>query len=337
MDLVTGGTGLLGAHVLLELRERGRSVRAIHRGSGPDHVRRVFRSYRSGEGDALFEGIEWVRTDLLDAHGMSGAMTGIDTVYHCAAQVSFDPRDTRTLFAVNIGGTANVVNAALNAGVRTLVHTSSTGATGTAAPGRAVTEEMPFVRDRHASPYGISKYESELEVQRGVAEGLHAVIVNPSVILGRGDVSRSSLTILRRLERGSLFYPTGSMGFVDARDVAWCMVELAGKGANGERYILSGPDASYRELFTEICMAYGAPAPRYPAPAWALALAWRFERLRGALLGSRPLITRSTVRNGLSHRSYDASKVKAATGIAFRGLKEMVRNACAFREASIGQ
>ncbi len=330
MDLVTGGTGLVGSHVLFELRTRGRTVRAIHRGKGSERVRRLFRYYRPDDGEALFAGIEWMPCDLLDVQGLADAMTGVDHVHHCAAQVSFDPRDTRTLFAVNIGGTGNVVNTALAAGVHVLVHVSSTGATGTAPAGQAVNEDMPFVRDRTTSAYGVSKYEGELEVQRGVAEGLRAVIVNPSVVLGPGDVSRSSLTILRRLQRGSLFYPSGSMGFVDARDVAWCMAELAQQGANGERYIVSGPTASYRELFTEVCTAYGRPAPRFPAPAWALGLAWRLERLRGAMLGGRPLITRSTVRNGLSHRRYDASKVEAATGIRFRGLREMVRNASAF-------
>ena len=330
MDLVTGGTGLVGSHVLLELLSRDREVRAIHRsGSDRDLVRRILVHYRP-DGAALFARIHWVECDLLDVDGLNDAMQGIEDVYHCGAQVSFDPRDTKTLFAINIGGTANVVNTALAAGVKTLVHTSSTGATGTSRNGTPVDEAMPFVNDRSSSPYSVSKYEGELEVQRGLAEGLRAVIVNPSVILGPGDGSRSSLTVIKRLERGSLFYPTGSMGFVDARDVAWAMVELATRGESGERYILSGPAITYRDLFGDIAVAFGHPRPAYPAPAWSLHLAWRVEALRGWILRSRPMITRHTVHSALSHRSYDTSKVRDLLGIEFRSAKEAVNNACDF-------
>lgn len=334
MDLVTGATGLVGTHVLLELLGRGRAVRALHRaGSDRDLVRRMFNHYRA-DGDPLFDRIQWVECDVLDVTGLAEAMRGVEHVYHCAALVSFDPRDTKRLFAVNIGGTANMVNAALEAGVKALVHVSSTGATGNAPDGQAVDESLPFVRDRRTSPYAVSKYEAELEVQRGVAEGLRSVIVNPCVIIGPGDTTRGSLAIIGRLMRGTRWYPTGSTSFVDARDVAYAMAELveslnAQGGINGERYILSGPTIPYRALFALITTGLGRPAPDKPAPAWALRLAWRLDRLR-TLFGERSLITRHTVQTALSHRRYDSSKVRALLGMEFRGAEEMVRNAVGF-------
>ena len=190
MDLVTGITGLVGSHVALELLASERTVHGLVRPrSDRGIVRKVFNHHRR-DGNALFDRIVWVECDLLDAIGLREAMNGAEHVFHCAGLVSFDPRDAKRMFATNIGGTANVVNAALECGVRKLVHVSSTAATGRAGTGEPVTEDMPWVRDKLTSPYAVSKYEGEMEVQRAVAEGLDAVIVNPSVVLGAGARGR---------------------------------------------------------------------------------------------------------------------------------------------------
>lgn len=332
MDLVTGATGLVGSHVLLELLARGRDVRALHRaGSDRELVRRVFMHYRP-DGDALCRRIDWMECEVADPVGLEEAMRGVEHLYHCAALVSFDARDAKRMLAVNIGGTANVVNAALEAGVKVFVHVSSIATIGSALNGAAMDETLPFDDDRRQSPYAISKHGAELEVQRGVAEGLRAVIVNPSVILGAGDPSRGSLAIIGRLRKGSRFYATGSVGVVDARDVAWAMAELAVKGVSGDRYILSTPSIGYRELFTRITSAFGRGAPTMAAPAWGLRIAWRADRLR-TLFGGRSLITRHTVRSALSDRNYSSAKVEGLLGMRFRGAEEAVRNACAFMGA----
>jgi nucleoside-diphosphate-sugar epimerase len=329
MDLVTGATGLVGSHVMLELLTRHRAVRALARaGSDREKLLRLFRHYRP-DGDELFARIEWVEGDLLDLAVLQDALQGIHHVHHCAAMVSFDPRDSRRLLAVNIGGTANVVNAALEAGAKGLVHVSSTGACSDATGGRPVDERDRFVNDRSTSAYAVSKYEGELEVQRGVAEGLRAVIVNPCVVIGPGDDARSSMAIMGRLKRGTRFFPPGSTSFVDVRDVAWAMAELIDRGQNGERYILSGPVLSYQEFFTRITTGLGVPAPTLPAPAWALEAAWRLDRLR-TLFGGRSLITRHTVRSAVHHRAYSSAKVQAALDMRFRDAGEMIGNAVRF-------
>ncbi|MBL8003212.1 MAG: NAD-dependent epimerase/dehydratase family protein [Flavobacteriales bacterium] len=326
MDLVTGGTGIVGSHLLLHLLEQGRAVRATRRaGSDVEVVRRVFRHYRP-DGDALFDRIHWVEADLLDPTAVREAMEGVQRVYHAAALVSFDPRDERALFKQNTEATARVVNAALEAGVQRLLHVSSTATIGKAAQGLAADEQSPWTRDKRTSPYAVSKHEAELEVQRGIAEGLDAVIVNPCVIIGPGKPGRSSMTMVERVRRGTAWFPPGSNAVVDARDVAAFSVALMDKGATGERHLLVGENLTYEQLFGLITAAAGKPAPTRRIPGWMLQLAWRMERLR-TLFGGRPFITRHTAHSALSQRRYDGTKAATVTGLACRSAEEAVRNA----------
>jgi len=325
MDLVTGGTGIVGSHLLLHLVAAGREVRATRRpGSDVEVVRRVF-AHQHADGNALFERIQWVEADLLDPIALEQAMQGVQHVYHCAALVSFDPRDDEALFTQNITGTANVVNAALAAGVKRLMHVSSTATIGKALPGEMANEESEWQRDKHTSPYAASKYEAELEVQRGIAEGLDAVMVNPCIVLGPGIPGRSSMTMVERIRRGTRFFPPGTNAVVDARDVAAFMVALMEKGATGGRHLLVGEIVSYQKLFSLIAEASGKPAPQRTIAPWVLELGWRLERLR-TLFGGKPFVTRHTVHSAIIKRSYDASKAKRITGMDFRSAKEAVEN-----------
>ncbi len=326
MDLVTGGTGIVGAHLLLHLLEQGRPVRATHRrGSDREEVRRIFRHYRP-DGDAFHDRIAWVEAELLDPTALRTAMEGVSDVYHAAALVSFDPRDEKALFAQNIGGTANVVNAALELGVARLLHVSSTAAIGRPMGDGMADETMPWTRDARTSAYAVSKYEAELEVQRGVAEGLHAVLVNPCVVIGPGRAGRSSMTMIDRVRRGTRWVPPGSNAVVDARDVAAFSVALLSQGEVGGQHLLVGENIGYDRLFTLICQAAGKPAPTRPLPPWMLQLAWRAERLR-TLVGGRPMVTRHTAASAVNKRRYDAAKARRITGLSFRGAEEAVRNA----------
>jgi len=325
MDLVTGGTGIVGAHLLLHLLEQGRPVRATHRRSSDrEEVRRIFLHYRP-DGAALYDRITWVEADLLDPTAVREAMSGVEHVYHAAALVSFDPRDDRALMTQNIGATANVVNAALEAGVRRMLQVSSTATIGHATPGSAADEESPWERDGRTSAYAVSKHEAELEVQRGIAEGLDAVIVNPCVIIGPGRSGRSSMALVERLRRGTSWYPPGANAFVDARDVAAFSVALLERGATGQRHLLVGGNLPYERLFALICTAAGRPVPTRAIKPWMLQVGWRLERLR-TLFGGRPVITRHTAHSALSRRRYDASRAVAVTGLHFRSVDEAVRN-----------
>ena len=329
MDLVTGGTGIVGAHVLDALLARGRGVRALLRkGSDPSIVQRILKHYHT-DGAERFQRIQWVEGDLFDVDALRDAMQGVEHLYHCAALVSFDPRDRPAMLAVNAEGTANVVDAALETGVRRLCHVSSTATIGGGMDGGTGDETKPFVQNGSSSAYAISKAKAELEVHRGIAEGLDAVMVNPCVVLGPGIAGRSSMTMVERVRKGSKFYPGGSNAVVDARDVATAMTRLITEGGTGERYLLIGEGISYRNLFTLIAQSAGKVAPATLLPAWALELGWRVDALR-TIFGGRPLITRNTARTASRIRLYDGSKAERLLGMKFRSAEESVANVAAF-------
>lgn len=329
MHLVTGATGIVGSHVLLECAARG-PVRALYRrGSDRSIVERIFRHYRT-DAETLITAVEWVEGDVLDVDSLRDAMHGVRHVYHTAAVVSFTPGDADTMQRVNASGTANVVNIALESGIQRLCHVSSTAAIGHAPPGVMRDETLPWSSDKHTSAYSLSKYAAELEVQRGIAEGLDAVLVNPCVIIGPGQVGRSSMSLVERLQKGTRFYPPGSNAVVDARDVAQCMLALMEKGGTGDRYLLVGENLSYHHLFNLLAKAFGRSGPSTPLRPWMLQLGWRVERLRTVLTGSTPFITRDTAHSALTLRSYSAEKVTKLLGHGFRTAEESIANVAAF-------
>ncbi|MBL7950645.1 MAG: NAD-dependent epimerase/dehydratase family protein [Flavobacteriales bacterium] len=329
MHLVTGATGIVGSHVLLECAARG-PVRALYRrGSDRSIVERIFRYYRS-DADTLLTAVEWVQGDVLDVDALQAAMRGVRHVYHTAAVVSFAPGDADTMQRVNAGGTANVVNVALEQGIHRLCHVSSTAAIGDAAAGVMRHEDLPWSADKYTSVYSLSKYAAELEVQRGIAEGLDAVMVNPCVIIGPGQAGRSSMTLVERLQLGTRFFPPGSNAIVDARDVAQCMLAVMEQAPTGERYLLVGENLSYQRLFTLLAQAFGKEPPSKPLHPWMLNVAWRVERLRSLLTGSTPFITRDTAHSALTQRTYSSAKVEALLGHRSRTTEEAIANVAAF-------
>lgn len=332
MRLVTGATGIVGSHVVLALCREGHRVRALVRaGSDRRFVERLLG--REPDGGELLARVHWCEGDVLDPVSLAAAMDGVRQVVHCAALVSFDPRDDEALLEVNVEGTAHVVNAALEAGVERLCHVSSIAALGTATDGAPVTEDTPWAEDEERSVYAVSKYAAELEVHRGVAEGLDAVLVNPSLIIGPGLPGRSSRTIADRLRKGTRWYPPGRTSAVDVRDVAEVCVRLLREPGAGERYLIAGEAVTYQRLFGLFCAAFGKPAPTRPIRPWMLELAWRVERLRTLLFRRRPLITRDTARTSLRQRRFDDSKLRGRLGLTLRSAEEAVRYTVSLMDA----
>lgn len=326
VHLVTGGTGIVGVHLIDALLSGGHAVRALVRpASDRSIVQRVLRHYHP-DGDARFARIEWAEGDLHDVGALADAMRGVHHAYHAAALVSFDPRDRAALIRTNVEGTANLVNAALAAGVQRLCHVSSTATIGKHPKGGTMDETMPWSLMPDTSTYSVSKHEAEMEVQRGIAEGLDAVIANPCVVLGPGAPGRSSMALVERLHKGTRFFPPGSNAYVDARDVATCMLRLMEQGTSGERHLLVGHNLDYRTLFGLFTTAFGKPAPDTPLRPWMLQLAWRAERLRTLLTGGRALVTKATVHSALNRRMYANAKVTTLTGHMFRPIADTVAN-----------
>jgi nucleoside-diphosphate-sugar epimerase len=329
MILVTGGTGLLGSHLLFDLVTAGEKVRAIRRiNSDTAMVRKVF-AYYSANPDELFSKIEWADADLLDFGSIEDAMQGITEIYHAAAIVSFYPQDHKSMLKVNIEGTANLVNLAIEHKVAKFCYVSSVATLGRAENSGVSSEETYWVPSKRNSVYSISKYGAEREIWRGIEEGLNAVIINPSVIMGPGFWNDNS-GLFRLVYEGLKYYTRGVNGYVDARDISYAMIKLMNGNHFGERYICSADNLSYQDFFGLIAKHMNKPAPSVNVPAAMTSFAWRVEALRSMITGSKPEITREMAITTSQVYKYTSEKLCDTIGIRFRSVEESIREICTF-------
>ena len=325
MILVTGGTGLVGSHLLYELVSKGSSVKAIIRNkSNIEKVRKVF-SYYSSSFNELIEKIEWIEGDVLDLVSLEEAFEKISIVYHCAAVVSFNNKNKFELLKTNIEGTENIVNLCLEKNIEKLCYVSSVAAIGSTENGDQVTEKEMWIPADDHSIYSISKFKSEMDVWRGAQEGLNTVIVNPSVILGPGFWESGSGEIIKKGSRGMLFYTLGKTGFVDVRDVVSCMIQLTESNITGERFILNSENLSYKEIFSEISSAFEVKKPKYNADRKLMTFAYYMDSLLSILRIKKQEITKSIVKSSLNKTEYENKKIKEALGFEFIPIKETIR------------
>ncbi|MDB5280471.1 MAG: dihydroflavonol-4-reductase [Ferruginibacter sp.] len=298
MILVTGGSGLLGKEVITQLLAQGKGVTAIYNKT----------ALPSFDSTLLTQ----VPCSILDVIGLEELMQqDITQVYHCAAIVTFNPRRKKELFTVNIEGTANIVNAALNAGVNKMVYVSSVAALGRKFAGEMINETMPWTEENSTSSYGQSKYMAELEVWRGIAEGLDAVVVNPTIILGAGDWESGSSQIFKTAYDEFPWYTDGINGFVDVRDVASIMLQLMDSNITAERFIVSAANKTYQEIFNLIATAFHKKQPHKKVTPLIAKMVWRMEALKSLITGKDPLLTKETAASALSQERYDNSKLKS--------------------------
>lgn len=328
MILVTGGTGLLGSYLLLELLKNNENVKATKRqSSNTENVKRFFSCY-SDRAEQLFSRIEWVNTALSDTDELISCMSDVKKVYHCAGFVSFNPADRSKVLKTNITGTANVVNACLETGVKKLCYVSSVAALNNVKGKKQIDEtDFRYEYSKKQSGYATSKYFAELEVWRGISEGLDAVIVNPSVILGAAaDWQKSSANFFPAVANGLGFYTTGITGFIDARDVARSMIQLMESGISGERFVLSAENISYKTLFSWISHYLNKKTSWRKASPVMTEVAWRFEKLKSLLLGSEPKITSETAKAAFSQTCFSNDKIKEALNTEFIPIKECIEH-----------
>jgi nucleoside-diphosphate-sugar epimerase len=318
MILVTGGTGLLGSHLIRALVAEGKPVRALYRQQPLPQL------------EDLSGRIEWVPGDILDVSALEDAMTGVTQVYHCAAIVSFQAADKDRLLKVNVEGTANVVNMALDAGVKKLLFVSSVAAIGRARAGVAINEECEWEDSKNNSRYSVSKFLGEMEVWRGIAEGLEAVVINPSVILGGGFWNDGSGALFKNAWKEFPFYTQGVNGFVDVEDVVLAMIGLMDSDISGERFIISADNWNYQQLFTMMAEELGRKPPHIAVRPWMAELIWRMEKVKGMITGKRPLLTKETAHTAQMKVYYENRKVlNALPGFRFRPLRDTIKRIAA--------
>jgi len=327
MIFVTGGTGFLGAHLLLELCERGENVRALKRPSSDvDFTKVVFSFY--GKGD-LFQRIEWVDGDICDIHSLIAVMRDVDLVYHCAATVSFAKKDSEKLLENNVFGTSNIVDAAIETGIRKLCHVSSIAVLGKA---EVISDDTLWdAREKH-SKYAESKYKAELEIYRGVAEGLDAVIVRPSVILGPWKQNSGTGVLFREIENGLNYYTPGITGYVDVRDVANAMIGLMERSVKNDCFIVSSENLSYQRLFTMIAETLNKPAPGRCAGRFITGLAWRFFTLKDFFTGKDSSINKTTAAISRTNSKYSNKKLTETLSFSYIPINETLSNSYRFNQ-----
>jgi dihydroflavonol-4-reductase len=296
MILVTGASGLVGSHLVTQLVKEGKQVRALYRSSVP-----VIKGA---------EKIEWVRGDILDVVSLEEAMMGVEQVYHCAATVSFNPKKKAQLYQSNVEGTGNVVNACLNEGVRKLLFVSSVAALGRIRENKAINETMNWSEETSNSEYGKTKYFSEIEVWRGIGEGLDAVMVNPVIILGAGNWDGGSSSMFKSAYDEFPWYTEGTGGFVDVNDVVRVMILLMESSVSSERFILSAETLSYREVFTQMANGFQKKPPHRKVSPILAAIVWRLEAFKAMFTGKDPLLTKETARTAAAKVKFDNDKLK---------------------------
>lgn len=318
--------------MLLALTRQYEKVRALKRQtSHTDQVRKVFSWYcDDAEAEVLFRKIEWVVGDISDIFSLESCLEGVDLVYHCAAVVSFEGRRRKEMLHNNVEGTANLVNAALSAGVKWICHVSSNSALGKSKDGSPVTEETSWTPSRNNSGYSESKFFSEAEIWRGVEEGIEAVVVNPSIIIGPGHWGSGSTSFFPVIDGGLKFYPRGTTGFVDVRDVVDAILLLTDTNhfeeARNRKFLLSGQNLTYRDFFSQVAAALGKPAPSVVTTCLMLGIAWRMASLWALLTGKPPRITRETVTNSNSAIYFDGSLITKMFGFHYRDISEAIRH-----------
>lgn len=316
---ITGGTGFLGAYIIKELVQKGYGIRALRRSNQLPFFIPA----------SVFARVEWVEGDILDTAALEAAMEGVDAVIHSAAKVSFVAADHLSMLKTNIEGTANVVNAALLKNVPRFVHISSVAALGRTINGETVTEKKQWEDSQINTQYAISKYNAEMEVWRGIGEGLNAVMLNPSTILGYGDWNNSSCAIFKNAYDEFPWYTNGINGFVAVEDVAKAAVLLMESGISNERYIVNGDNWSFRQLFTAMADAFGKKPPHREATAGLAAIAWRLEKIKTMFTGKPSLLTKESARIAQSTTYFSSSKLcSALPGFSFTALEQCVKNAC---------
>ena len=326
MILVTGGTGLVGSHLLFELAQMEEPVRVLIRNRDKiELVKKIF-SYYSDDSENLIQKIDWVEGDILDLYSLNEAFTNIKKVYHCAAVVSFDGKDKSELINANVQGTENVVNLCLSNNIEKLCHVSSIASLGGSLNGDFIDENSKWTSSKNHSAYSASKYKSEMEVWRGIQEGLNAVIVNPSVILGPGFWNSGSGSLFTKAAKGMRYFTSGATGFIDVRDVADVMVKLMESEISAERFILSAENIYYKDLFDKVAEAMKVAKPKREATKNLLNLAVLLDGVASKLGLKKREITKDIVRSSMSVSGYTNEKVIKAIGKTFIAIDKSIND-----------
>ena len=328
MILVTGGTGLVGAHLLLHLIESrdlgSKQIRAIYRTSESiEKTKSLFQLYNK---TTLFDAIEWLKADIIDVPSLEHAFNGISQVYHCAAIISFDPKDEEKIRKINIEGTANIVNFCLSYKIQKLCYVSSIADLGDLATHETIiTEKTEWNPEKPHSDYAISKYGAEMEIWRGQQEGLNILIVNPGVIIGPGFQEQGSGKLFKKVADGLSFYTLGSTGFIAVSDVVRITRELMNSDVKNERFTLIGENITFRAVLNSIADALQVKRPTKHAKPFFMEIVWRIDSIASLVFRQKRQFTKATAKASYSKNLYSNQKIKDTLNTEFTDIHQYIK------------
>ncbi|MFN4762324.1 NAD-dependent epimerase/dehydratase family protein [Gillisia sp. Q332] len=326
MILVTGGTGLVGSHLLLDLLKAGNNVRAIYRkSSNLLVVKKVFSYYLSSEEtDLYFNRIDWQEADLNDICALTKAFIGITSVYHSAAMISFDPSDEKALRKINIEGTANIVNLCISGGIKKLCFISSI-ATMDLTPGEnEISENFTWYQEQNHSDYAISKHGAEIEVWRGSQEGVPVIILNPGIIIGPGFWDSGSGQIFKRIDAGLNYHFPKTTGFVGVRDVVCAAICTMDSSTKNEQYIVVAQNLEFKKVLEMIAESIDKPAPKKPLKPWMVFIGWIYQFITAMLFGKKRQIAKKDMKALFAHTFYSNQKIVKEFNFKFTPVQEVI-------------
>ena len=325
MILVTGGTGLVGAHLLYHLIKNDEKIRAIYRSEKRiEKVKEVFSFYT--DDDTLITKIEWFKADVTDVPSMIPAFVGIKNVYHCAAFVSFNPKDYREMRKVNIHGTAIIANLSIDAKIDKICFVGSIASIGSSLDGSLITEECEWNSQENNSDYSITKFGSEMEIWRASQEGVEVVIVNPGVILGSGFWGQGSSKLFTQVYNGFKYFTEGITGFVGVKDVVKSMILLMNSNIKNERFILVSENKSFKEILFSMAISMGKKPPSIKIKSWHMSVFWRVSWLLSKLTGKEPLLSKFSAKSAQSISRYSSRKIEKSLNFQFQEIDAVIKS-----------
>jgi len=336
MVLVTGGTGFIGSYLLYELLKDNPELKALKRPeSNLNHTKFIFKYLSEFESmpnsetwEQAFERIQWIDGNITDYDSLIDVFDGIETVYHAAAVVSFSRKEKDKVIETNVNGTANIVNACLEKGIKNLAYVSSVAALAR-KEGEKINEMTTDDDIKFTNAYSESKYRAEMEVWRGMAEGLNVFIINPGIVLGWGNFENSSPEMFKTVHNGLKFYPTGSNAFVDVRDVAKALILLTGnEKALNKRFIAAGTVCTYKYIFDLMANGLDVTPPKTKVKSGLVTFVWMLAEIKGLLTGTEPFITKDMALTSSKNYDFDSTRLKELLQFEFRPLEETISDTC---------
>lgn len=325
MILITGTTGLVGSHLAMQLLEKETVVRSIYRDiSKIELTKQVFELNNKSH---LFDKIEWIEGDILDIPSLEIAFEGIQKVYHCAALISFDPKDEENLRKTNIEGTSNIVNFCIDKNIKKICFVSSIAALGDLPKNQTdnyINESMEWNPETEHSDYAITKHGAEMEVWRAQEEGLQIVIVNPGVVLGPNLWKTGSGEVFSKVKNGLPFYTNGITGLVSVFDLVSIMVQLMESKISGEKFIVVAENYSYKNLLFEIADAYQVRKPKFYASKTMTAIGYKLDWIISTVFQTKRKLSKDIAKSLHSKDFYDNSKIKKALNFEFESLSKTI-------------